>query len=195
MSKTHTNIAPRERILETAGELFFYQGYRATGINEVIAKSGVAKATFYNHFPTKEDLCLAYLQERNTSEYDNIINYVNEQKTPRTKFLAVIEATEPWLEANAMRGCCFLNMVAEIPDPESRLRSLGDQHYNMVRALIQSLAQKLIESDEKRYDGLNAKELAKDYMVILVGAIAMTEVYNNLWPVRQAVAMVKRLIE
>jgi AcrR family transcriptional regulator len=195
MTKTRTDIAPRERILETAAELFFYQGYRATWINEVIAKSGVAKATFYNHFPTKEDLCLAYLQDRNTSEYDNIINYVNEQKTPRAKFLAVIEATEPWLDANSMRGCCFLNMVAEIPDPESRLRRLGDQHYNMVRALIQSLAQKLIESNEQRYGGLNAKELAKDYMVILVGAIAMTEVYNDLWPVRQAVAMVKRMIE
>jgi len=195
MTKTNNHIAPRERILETAEELFFYQGYRATGINEVIAKSGVAKATFYNHFPTKEDLCLAYLQERNNSEYDSIIHYVNEQKTPRAKFLAVIEATEPWLEANALRGCCFLNMVAEIPDPESRLRRLGDQHYNMVSALVQSLAQKLIESDEKRYGGLNAKELAKDYMIILVGAIAMTEVYNDLWPVQHAITMVKRLIE
>ncbi|MGK2907057.1 MAG: TetR/AcrR family transcriptional regulator [Desulfuromonadales bacterium] len=195
MTKKLNHIAPRERILETAGELFFYQGYRATGINEVIAKSGVAKATFYNHFPTKEDLCLAYLQERNTSEYDNIIIYVNEQDTPLARFLAVIEAIEPWLAANALRGCCFLNMVAEIPDPENRLRRLGDQHYNMVRALIQNLAQQLIASDEGRYAGLNVKELAKDYMIILVGAIAMSEVYNDLWPVRQAVVMVKRLID
>ena len=195
MTKTHPNIAPRERILEAAEELFFYQGYRATGINEVIAKSGVAKATFYHHFPTKEDLCLAYLQERNTTEYENIINFVDDQKSPRDRFLAVMKAVGPWLEANAMRGCCFLNMVAEIPDPDSRLRRLGDQHYNMVRALIQSLAQKLIESDEKRYGGLNAKELAKDYMVILVGAIAMAEVYNDIWPVHQAITMVNRLIE
>jgi AcrR family transcriptional regulator len=195
MSTTHKHIAPRERILATAKELFFYQGYRATGINEVIAKSGVAKATFYNHFPTKEDLCLAYLQEVNTSEYDNIINYIDKQKNPRARFLAVIEAIEPWLEANSMRGCCFLNMVAEIPDPESRLRRLGNQHYNMVQDLIQTLSQELIESDETGFGGLKAQELAKDYMVILVGAIAMTEVYSDLWPVRQAVAMVKRLIE
>ena len=53
---------PEERILAVASELFYRQGYRATGINEVIARSGVAKATFYNHFPSKEDLCLAYLQ-------------------------------------------------------------------------------------------------------------------------------------
>jgi hypothetical protein len=57
------------------------------------------------------------------------------------------------------------------------------------------LAQQLIETDEGRYGGLNVKELAKDYMIILVGAIAMTEVYNDLWRVRQAVAMVKRLID
>jgi len=195
MTNTNVNISPRERILATAKKLFFYQGYRATGINEVIAKSGVAKATFYNHFPTKEDLCLAYLQEVNTSEYDSITNYINKHKTPRARFLAVIEAIEPWLKANSMRGCSFLNMVAEIPDPESRLRRLGTQHYNMVQDLIQTLSQELIESDETRYGDLKAQELANEYMVILVGAIAMTEVYNDLWPVRQAVAMVKRLIE
>jgi len=54
--------SPAERILDVASDLFYRQGYRATGINEVIKESGVAKATFYNHFPTKDDLCYAYLE-------------------------------------------------------------------------------------------------------------------------------------
>jgi len=185
----------RERILEKAAELFFYKGYRATGINEVIAKSDVAKATFYNHFPTKEDLCLAYLDERNTSEYENIVAYVNDHDDPRERFMAVIEAVEPWLKANNMRGCAFLNMVSEIPDPGNRLRQMGDQHYNMVHDLISDLTSQLVASDKERYSKLNVTDVANDYMLILVGAIAMTEVYSSTWPARHAVETVRRLIE
>ena len=194
MSTQANQTSPRERILETAAELFFYQGYRATGINEVIKKSGVAKATFYSHFASKEDLCLAYLRDRNTSEYESITAAVNDQKKPKDRFIAVIASLEPWLEANSMRGCCFLNMVAEIPDPDHRLRRLGDNHYDMVHDLILQLARELIASDHARYAVLDAEILANDYMLVLVGAIAMAEVYNAIWPVKNAVQAIERLI-
>lgn len=195
METTSDRTNARERILETAAELFFHQGYRATGINEVIAKSGVAKATFYNHFPTKDDLCLAYLQERNTLEYDNIVAYIDRFETPKGRFLGIVEALEPWLETNALRGCAFLNMVAEVPDPDNRLRRTGVQHYDMVRGLIRDLARELIASDPEEYGSLAPDALADDYMVILAGAIAMAEVYHDLEPVRQAELLVRRLIE
>lgn len=79
------NNSPRERILATAADLFANQGYRATGVNEVIDKQGVAKATFYNHFMTKDDLCLAYLQERNILELDGIKAHVASKLTPRSR--------------------------------------------------------------------------------------------------------------
>jgi len=186
---------PRERILEVASELFFTQGYRATGINEVIAKSGVAKATFYHHFPAKDDLCLAYLQDRNTTEYDAIVAFVRDQGSPRERFFAVIRAIGPWLEVNTLRGCAFLNMVAEVPDPHHLLRREGIQHYESLRRLLRDLAHELIESDPLRYRHLRAAALADDYLVILGGAIAMTEIYHDLWPVKQGEEMVERMIE
>jgi AcrR family transcriptional regulator len=189
------NMSPRERILASAADLFFHQGYRATGINEVISRSGVAKATFYHHFPTKDDLCLAYLQNRNTSEYQAITAFVQNKKTPRERFLAVMESVGPWLEANELRGCAFLNMVAEVPDPRNLLRKEGLMHYESLRRLIRDLAQELIESDQARYGVLNADRLRDDYMVTLGGAIAMAEIYHDLWPVSHGVEMVKRLIE
>jgi AcrR family transcriptional regulator len=195
MTTKRTDIAPRERILSTAADLFFQQGYRATGINEVIEKSGVAKATFYNHFPTKDDLCLAYLQERNTSEYEAITAFVRDQDTPRKRFLAVMAAMEPWLEANRLRGCAFLNMVAEIPDPRNMLRREGHKHYESLRRLVRDLAHELIQSDRPRYGHLDVGRLADDYLVILGGAIAMTEIYHDSWPARQGVEMVERLID
>ncbi len=194
MTKKDKNIAPRERILETAADLFFHQGFRATGINEVIAKSGVAKATFYNHFPTKDDLCLAYLRDRNTSEFEAINAFVHDHNSPVERFLAVIKSVQPWLEANHLRGCAFLNMVAEVPDPRNLLRREGLQHYQSLRQLISDLAEDLIGSDAQRYDGFEAQVLADDYMLILGGAIAMTEIYHDIWPAIQGVKLVERLI-
>jgi AcrR family transcriptional regulator len=195
MTTKRTDIAPRERILRTAADLFFQQGYRATGINEVIEKSEVAKATFYNHFPTKEDLCLAYLQDRNTSEYEAITAFVRDQDTPGERFLAVIESVEPWLKANRLRGCAFLNMVAEIPDPRNLLRREGHKHYESLRRLVRDLAHELIQSNRQKFGHLDADRLANDYLVILGGAIAMTEIYHDIWPALQGVEMVKRLID
>ena len=64
MSATSTALPPRERILRTAHDLFYRDGIRATGIDRVIAESGVAKVTFYRQFPSKDDLVLAYLDFR-----------------------------------------------------------------------------------------------------------------------------------
>ena len=194
MTKKDKNIAPRERILETAADLFFHQGFRATGINEVIAKSGVAKATFYNHFPTKDDLCLAYLRDRNTSEYEAINAFVHDHDSPIERFLAVMKSVQPWLEVNNLRGCAFLNMVAEVPDPRNILRREGLHHYESLRQLILTLTEDLINSDAQSYAGFEAQALADDYMLILGGAIAMTEIYHDIWPAIQGVKLVERLI-
>ncbi|MDG5468739.1 TetR/AcrR family transcriptional regulator [Deltaproteobacteria bacterium IMCC39524] len=194
MTKKDKNIAPRERILETAADLFFHQGFRATGINEVIATSGVAKATFYNHFRTKDDLCLAYLRDRNTSEYEAINAFVHDHDTPVERFMAVMKSVQPWLEANNLRGCAFLNMVAEVPDPKNTLRREGLHHYESLRKLIRTLTEDLINSDTQSYEGFEVQVLADDYMLILGGAIAMTEIYHDIWPAIQGVKLVERLI-
>jgi len=128
MRATAENLSARERILETASALFASQGYRATGVNEIIQKSGVAKATFYSHFPTKDDLCLAYLQWVDTLALESIRAFVAKKRTPWARFLAVIESLEPMLQHNDLRGCSFLNMFAEVPEPKNPLRMVGKQH-------------------------------------------------------------------
>ncbi len=185
----------RDRILETATDLFANQGYRATGINEVIDKSGVAKATFYHHFPTKADLCLAYLKNRNSTELNSIKDFIAKKRTPWSRFLGVIESLEPWLKANQMRGCSFLNMVAEEPDPKSPLRKEGRKHYESLRDLIRELAMELVESDTQHYGKLDADAITDEYMVIIGGSIALAEIYHDAWPMRQGIDMVARLVD
>jgi AcrR family transcriptional regulator len=185
----------RERILGTATGLFSSQGYRATGVNEVIDKSGVAKATFYHHFPTKADLCLAYLKTRNSTELNSIREFIAKKRTPWSRFLGVIESLEPWLKDNQMRGCSFLNMVAEEPDPKSPLRKEGKKHYEGLRRLIRELAADLVESDPQHYGKLNADAITDEYMVIIGGSIALAEIYHDAWPMRQGINMVARLVD
>ncbi|TNG00583.1 MAG: TetR/AcrR family transcriptional regulator [Gammaproteobacteria bacterium] len=195
MNKTGKTDSPRERIVATASDLFYTQGYRATGINEVIKQSGVAKATFYSHFPSKDDLCLAYLEERSLAEKRGITERVQSKRSPRAKFLAVMESILPWMESNNLRGCEYLNTVAEVPDPSSPLRLRGHKHYQWLHGLIKELADDLLASDIERYKGLNAKNLSDDYMVVLVGAIALSEVHHDSWPIKHAIKMVRQMID
>ena len=195
MARQTSPESARERILTTATDLFYKQGYKATGINEVIEKSGVAKATFYSHFPSKDDLCLAYLKERNLHEVTEIARFVEQKRTPRSKFMAVIESLEPWLVANQLRGCAFLNMVAEEPNTASPLRREGKRHYQSLRKLIREITDDLIASDRSKYKSLDAEKITDQYMLILTGTIALCEIYGEIWPVKRGIRAVQDLVE
>jgi AcrR family transcriptional regulator len=184
----------RDRILNTAADLFYRNGYRATGINEVIAKAEVAKATFYAHFPTKDDLCLAYLKDRNSREAAEIMDFVNSKRTPLTRFYAVMDSIEPWAIETNFRGCQFINMVPEVPNRTSELRKEGHRHYDWAKVLVNKLATELIESTPKKYGHLDADELTDAYMTHLAGAIALSGVYNELWPIKSGIKAVRRLV-
>lgn len=184
----------RERIVTIASDLFYKQGYRATGINEVIKKSGVAKATFYNHFPSKDDLYKACLHGLSDNELVFVDSKIRQAKTARTRFLAVIESLKPWSLDTNFRGCAFLNTASEIPDPSSPLRKVGTKLYDEIRARVEHLAKELIESDPKKYGGLNIKTLTDDYMIAFSGAVALAELYHAIWPIEQGVKTVRRLI-
>ena len=195
MSPHADNRSPRDRILDAAGRLFFEQGYRATGINQVIQEAGVAKATFYSHFPTKDHLCLAYLQARNRAELSEVADYVDQYTDPRERLMAVTDAIGAWLEANRLRGCQFLNMVSEVPDPSAAIRREGVRHYEGLRRYISRLAEALVAAEPERYGHLDAGQVADEYLVALTGAIALTEIYHDITPVSRARAVVQTLLD
>ena len=180
--------------MNVAADLFYKQGYRATGINEVIEKSGVAKATFYNHFPSKDDLGLAYLLQLKDTEVVYVDNAIRAAKGPVNRFLAVIRSLEPWLLETRFRGCAFINMASEIPDPRHPLRKVGREVYDHVRTQVARLAKELIASNARKYGHLDARELSSDYMVVFTGAISLAEIYHAIWPIEDAVNSVRRLI-
>lgn len=184
----------RERILEVASDLFYRQGYRATGINEVIEKSGVAKATFYNHFPSKDVLCRECLIGLSDNELRFVDSAIHYAEGPLEKFLSVIQSLIPWAEQTEFRGCAFMNIASEVPDPNSPLRKVGTKLYDEIQLRVEALTSELIESDRGKYGHLDLDTVSKCYMVAFAGAVALAEMYHATWPIEDAIHSVRRMI-
>jgi AcrR family transcriptional regulator len=102
---------PRARILEAADLLFYTEGVRATGTEKIMAESGVAKATFYRHFDSKDNLVLAYLEDRERQLWA----YMNVPRRPGDIFEA-LQKLERYMNAPGVIGCPFLRVASEFPD-------------------------------------------------------------------------------
>jgi AcrR family transcriptional regulator len=183
----------KEIILQKASELFYRQGYNATGIQQIIDDAGISKGAFYTHYKTKSDLGLAYLQKRHTDEISAIKEKLAKFKTPYEKYTNFGKMMKEWIKANDFRGCAFAHMNAEITDASSPIRKEAKYHYEAFRALIRDVVGDLIKS-EKRFAHLNADHLTDDFMLIMVGALTNSEIYLDVWPFDRATAAVKELL-
>ena len=124
-----TDSEAYQRILATARDLFYRNGYRATGINEIIEKSGVAKATFYAQFPSKEDLALAYVKSMNEMENRNTEAGLAKYSGPYEKLLGLLEFATDWSQERDYRGCAYLNISSEITNHTHPARLEGKIYF------------------------------------------------------------------
>ena len=184
----------RETILQKASELFYRQGYNATGIQQIIDEAGISKGAFYTHFKTKNDLGLAYLQKRHTDDINAIKEQLVKFRTPYEKYINFGKMMKEWFKANNLRGCAFAHMNAEITDAASPIRKEAKYHYEAFRALIRDIVGDLTQS-EKKFAHLNVERLTDDFMLIMVGALTNSEIYLDVWPFERATAAVKALLE
>ena len=183
----------RQKILDSAYELFYDQGYQATTVDQVIQHSGISKPTVYSYFPTKEDLCVEYLKERHLREIALLKEAVRKKKSPKGRFTAIIEDVRERILESDYRGCGFFNMVTEIADPDSPIVRVARSHTDAVREVISNVISELKESDAK-YSDVDIEELTDCYYLIICGAIMASQEYRERWPVDRAVEQVKALL-
>ena len=100
----------QERILETADRLFYGQGIRAVGVDTIAAEIGISKRTLYNHFPSKDDLIVAYLSRRLKPAPPS-------DRPPLDQILGAFDRLERTIATGVFRGCPFVNAVAELKEP------------------------------------------------------------------------------
>jgi AcrR family transcriptional regulator len=192
MQKIRTQMS-REKIIKTATDLFYRQGYHQTGINQIIEESGVAKATFYSNFKSKVDLCIAYLRELDRQDTDAIKNMIITMDDPFGKYMAIIKGVKEYIEESDFRGCAFGNISVEITEPNHPIRKEVKLHEDRFRSILRDVVKDLKESSPK-YKHINVVQVTDTYYLILEGAISASKNYNDVWPLEGAVGMIERLV-
>ena len=134
-------VAPKDILFQTAARLFYQHGYRAVGVDTIAAESGIGKMTLYRHYPSKDDLIVAYLQDSNKVFWNNFEQITKEAPTPREKLLAFFEALQEYVLSPACYGCPFLNVATEYPEADYPGHQVAIEHKLSVRARFNQLAE------------------------------------------------------
>lgn len=143
MSTTSTKPAEktsaRERLLDTASRLFYAEGVHTVGIDRILEESGVAKASLYKTFGSKEALIAAYLDRRHQRQVVRISGALDSAETPREKVLAVFDSQARLFEQPDYRGCAFAAATAEGP-AGSPTEAKNREYRTYVRGIFRDLA-------------------------------------------------------
>lgn len=155
-----------DRILNTASSLFYQQGIRNVGIDKIIAESGVAKMSLYNHFKSKDALIEAWLRQED-QQWREWLKSAIEQRTsnPSKQLLAIFDALREWFEGPDFRGCAFINASVELANPDHPGHRVALEHQQSIYRYILSLAQAA--------DIVSPEQLARQLLLLVQGAIVV----------------------
>ncbi len=131
--------SPRERLLQAASELFYAEGVQSVGIDRVIERAGVAKASLYSTFGSKEQLVCAYLDTRHTQTLGRLRAAVDAVEDPVERILAVFDAQAQLFRTPDFHGCAFTAAAAEAP-AGGRVDEAAESYRRDIRALFTELA-------------------------------------------------------
>jgi AcrR family transcriptional regulator len=176
-------IDTRSRIVDTASRLFYTQGYNSTGINQVIKEAGVAKASLYQHFPSKEDLLAEYLKVTSVSTNEVLQSVADKYGNPREKILGLFDFLLKLTKQTEFQGCNFLNVAAEIPKDNLKVRALIKKQKNFIRKMFTDLLTPMGKED-----------IADELYILFDAALVSSKVYGEVWPVKTTRSIVEKLI-
>jgi AcrR family transcriptional regulator len=134
--------APRERLLAAAGDLFYRQGIRSVGVDEIVAEANVAKMSLYRSFASKDELAAAYLMERDGRYWrwwDGIV--AKHPGDPRRQINALFRSLAERTTHPEWRGCPFTNAATEFPEPDHPARKIAEANKRELQRRLRALAE------------------------------------------------------
>jgi AcrR family transcriptional regulator len=158
----------RERVSAAAADLFYRKGVHAVGVEEIVRQAGVAKISLYRSFASKDDLVVAYLEERSESflkAWDDAFDRYRD--APREQLRAIMTYIADRSEEDGYRGCHFINFCAEFPDPEHPGRKVAAATKQAVRDRFLRLAEAFGAPDPQK--------LADAWFLLFEGAYALSQ--------------------
>ncbi|MFI5695111.1 TetR/AcrR family transcriptional regulator [Kribbella sp. NPDC051586] len=154
----------RARLLSTATGLFYADGIHAVGVDRVIAEAKVTRATLYRHFPSKDDLIVAYLTQADETIRAQVDEARAQDASPDDVIRAVGRSIAADIQSAGFRGCAFLNAAAEYPDPDVAVHQAVLRHRQWFLATMTELFEGIGKID--------AEPAARHFVMLRDGAMA-----------------------
>jgi len=177
----------RERIVDSSYELFSQRGIQAVGVDELIEKAGVAKATLYRHFPSKDDLVLEFLESREERWTHELVEAGAKSRgsTPEEQLLAIFDVFDEWFRREDFEACSFINVLLEM-GPEHPLGKASMRHLENIRSMVSGLAEEAGLRDPDSF--------ARSWHILMKGSI-VSAAEGDLEAAHRAQSMARQLID
>ena len=184
-----SSTAPRaaDRILETATSLFYREGSRAVGVDEIVAGAGATKPTLYRAFGSKDQLIAAYL-EGEAARFWSLLDtaVAGHPGDARAQLLACFDALETLSQQKGFRGCALSNAAVEYPDPTHIGRAVAVTHKTKLRKRLRELTREM--------DARKPKKLADSLLLLIEGAFVTSQIFGADGPAGVARGAAQALI-
>ena len=166
-----TAAAPKEMLFQTAARLFYQHGYRAIGVDTIASESGIGKMTLYRHYPSKDELIVAFLRQSNEDFWEYFEQSTQAAPTAREKLVAFFEALQEYVISPACYGCPFLNVATEYPETDYAGHQVALEHKQAVRARFNQLA--------KQAGARQPEALANALFLLMDGAYMAARMFGS----------------
>jgi len=159
----------RQRLVDTAIDLFSAHGFHGTGIDRIAEEAGVSKKTMYHHFRSKEELILAALRQQDGCFRNDFMKAVsNSGETPYERLLAIFDVAHAWFSGNNFYGCIFINAIGEYSAPDTAIREVCKEFKRLMSSYIEELARAANVPDPHA--------VAATFAILLEGSIVTAQV-------------------
>jgi AcrR family transcriptional regulator len=177
----------REQLVKTALKLFYRDGIKSTGIDKVLAESGVAKMTMYNHFKSKDDLIVAALNRQHEFFINMIEKEIDKNGNPSKKVLSIFDAVHDWINSPKYRGCFFINTVAEFGSSNEKIQEICREHKLVLYSRVENLLKEGGQS--------HVKKKAIQLGLLIEGAIVQSQLVGDADAAKNAKAVAKIILD
>ena len=172
-----TNI--KQHIIDIAGKLFYVNGYNATGINEIIAKSEIAKATLYHHFKSKEDICVAYLEQRHNQFISDLKEFVPNANSSRQQLLSIFDYLRELYRKGDFHGCWGIKTLAELPPKNQKILNVIQRQK---KELLLFLGE-IVGDNIANISIAETEKISGGIYLLYESAITESHLHKNDWPI------------
>ncbi len=172
----------KDHIVQTASALFYRNGYNSTGINEIIKESGIAKATLYNHFKSKEELCISYLKYMNENFLNKIRDYCYSNTKTKSRILLIFDFLEEFFNDKEFNGCWCIKTMAELPKNDRKVKIEIQKQKKQLIDFIDDLSKENFKGKASKYRDSKTRQI----YLLYESAVSESHLHQKIWPIKEA---------